>query len=65
VGTWRWIANYSGDAGNTAVNGVCDGLNQNVEVQSILEVPAVSALGLAALGLFLAALAVSRLRRRA
>lgn len=65
VGTWRWIANYSGDVGNAAVNGACDGLNQNVEVRSILEVPAVSTLGLAALALCTAALAVSRLRRRA
>jgi hypothetical protein len=32
AGTYRWIANYSGDANNTATANACNGANENVVV---------------------------------
>ena len=32
AGTYRWVADYSGDAGNSAVTGACNGAGENVVV---------------------------------
>ncbi|HEY3662902.1 MAG TPA: Ig-like domain-containing protein, partial [Chthoniobacterales bacterium] len=35
AGTYRWVASYSGDANNAAVNGECNDANQSVEVAAL------------------------------
>lgn len=34
-GTYRWIANYSGDSNNSAITNACNGVNENVVVAAI------------------------------
>ena len=35
VGTYRWIANYSGDANNNATANACNGANESVDVSKV------------------------------
>jgi hypothetical protein len=43
VGTYRWIANYSGDANNKAVTNTCNGANESVAVSQAAPVVATTA----------------------
>jgi uncharacterized repeat protein (TIGR01451 family) len=64
-GTYRWDATYSGDGNNTTALTGCNDAAQLVTVDpAIAAVPTLSQLGLAALALLLAALGLSRVRRR-
>jgi len=49
-GTYRWIANYSGDANNDATANACNGVNENVVVGKALPAVVTTASAAAALG---------------
>ena len=63
AGTYRWIANYSGDAKNTATANVCNGPNESVVVTGTLIVTSIPALSNAVLLLLAMLLGVSGLWR--
>jgi len=44
IGTYRWIANYSGDANNVATANTCNALNENVVVTAAPSAPAAEAI---------------------
>jgi hypothetical protein len=68
VGTYRWIASYSGDANNVAVAGACNDANENVSIAPtppmVETIPTLSQWMLLAMGLLLASFGLAALRRR-
>ena len=66
VGTYRWIASYSGDANNIAIPGACNGANESVTItppSTAKEIPTLSEWMLLALGLLLASFGLVAVRR--
>ena len=67
VGTYRWIASYSGDANNAAISGVCNGANETATIAppptTVTEIPTLSQWMLLALGLLLACFGLLGVRR--
>ena len=68
LGTYRWIASYSGDANNAPVAGACNAANENVTIQPpppppAAQIPTLSVPMLAALGLLLAGFGFFTTRR--
>ena len=67
VGTYRWIASYSGDANNVAIPGACNGANESVTITQPptkdRPIPTLSQWMLLALGLLLASFGLVAVRR--
>jgi hypothetical protein len=63
IGTYRWIANYSGDVNNVATANTCNATNENVVVTAPIVITDVPTLGDAALLLLTMLLGMSGLRR--
>ena len=64
IGTYRWIASYSGDANNPAISGACNDANESVAVIPVTRIPTLSEWGLLLMALMLGSIAVATLRRR-
>jgi hypothetical protein len=69
IGTYRWIANYSGDANNAATANTCNAANENVVVTLVaplgIGIPTLSEWAMGLLGALLAMAAFAAMRRRA
>jgi hypothetical protein len=68
IGTYRWIANYSGDANNAATANTCNAANENVAVTVVPPLAAIPTLSEWAMGMLAALLAIAgfaAMRRRA
>jgi hypothetical protein len=69
VGTYRWIASYSGDANNVAIPGACNGANESATITQPptkdRPIPTLSQWMLLALGLLLASFGLVAVRRTA
>ncbi len=64
-GTYRWIANYSGDANNEATANACNALNENVGVfVSLTTVPTLSEWGMIIFMLLVGLMSVYYVRRQ-
>ena len=66
LGTYRWIASYSGDASNAAIPGACNGPNESVTISippQVQQIPTLSEWMLLALGLLLASFGLVAVRR--
>jgi hypothetical protein len=69
VGTYRWIANYSGDANNNATTNACNGANENVVVTvtvgpTVTAVPTLSEWGVIIFMLLVGLMSIYYLRRQ-
>ncbi len=67
LGTYRWIASYSGDANNAAIPGACNGANESATITpptTVQQIPTLSQWMLVALGLLLASFGLVGVRRR-
>jgi hypothetical protein len=67
VGTYRWIANYSGDANNTATANACNAANESVVVTAAppAAIPTLSEWAMIMLAALLAITGFVTMRRRA
>jgi hypothetical protein len=69
IGTYRWIANYSGDANNAATANTCNAVNENVVVTLVaplgIGIPTLSEWAMGMLGALLAIAGFAAMRRRA
>jgi len=70
IGTYRWIANYSGDANNTATANVCNAPTESVDVTAAIvgggtPIPTLSEWGMIILGGLLALFGFVAVRRQA
>ena len=69
AGTYRWIANYSGDANNAATANACNAANENVVVNflpvaSVTDVPTLSEWGMIIFMVLVGLMSVYYLRRQ-
>ncbi len=67
IGTYHWIANYSGDANNAATANACNAANESVLVTSgaVTSVPTLSEWAMIMLAVLLAIVGFGAMRRRA
>jgi hypothetical protein len=66
AGTYRWIANYGGDANNAATANACNAPNENVVIESaVVAIPTLSEWSMIVMAAFLALIGIAEIRRRA
>ena len=67
AGTYRWIANYSGDANNNATSNACNGANENVTVTvpvTVTPAPTLNEWGVIILMVLVGLMSIYYLRRQ-
>ena len=71
IGTYRWIANYGGDANNAATANTCNAANEQVDVTAVVvpppaaAIPTLSEWAMIMLAALLAIAGFAAMRRRA